>query len=99
MKWVSNAFYDRFPEFRPDAERATQTEANGTNDTNDTGTFYDTDGGTWPDEISPDDYEERAAIMQFDGGLSRDEAGLQAWKATMEARGITVHPSCLGRLK
>lgn len=27
-----------------------------------------------------EDFEERAAIMEFDGGLSRDEAEREAWK-------------------
>ena len=27
-----------------------------------------------------DDYEERAAIMEFDGGLPRDEAEARAWQ-------------------
>lgn len=26
-----------------------------------------------------DEYEERAAIMQYDGGLTREEAERQAW--------------------
>jgi hypothetical protein len=30
-------------------------------------------------EAASEDFEERAAIMEFDGGLSRDEAEREAW--------------------
>jgi hypothetical protein len=30
-------------------------------------------------ELVRDEFEERAAIMEFDGGLSRDEAEREAW--------------------
>ena len=32
-----------------------------------------------PEESAWEDFEERAAIMEFDGGLSRDEAEREAW--------------------
>jgi hypothetical protein len=30
-------------------------------------------------EFAREDFEERAAIMEFDGGLSRDDAEREAW--------------------
>jgi len=33
----------------------------------------------WTDEARRDLYEERAAIMEFDGGLTRKEADAAAW--------------------
>lgn len=38
---------------------------------------------TWPQERI-DEWHERAAIMQYDGGLSRENADLLAWKAIKE---------------
>ncbi len=36
-----------------------------------------------PEESAREAYEERAAIMEFDGGLSRDEAEREAWAHTL----------------
>lgn len=38
-------------------------------------------GSLLPEDLAAlrDEYEERAAIMQFEGGLSREEAGRAAW--------------------
>lgn len=33
------------------------------------------------------DLEERAAIMEFDGGLTRKEAEAEAWRVVMEGEG------------
>src|SRR5437879_4599497 len=35
-------------------------------------------------EAAWEDFEERAAIMEFDGGLSRDEAEREAWALVSE---------------
>ncbi|MBM3775520.1 MAG: hypothetical protein FJW37_10195 [Acidobacteria bacterium] len=37
-------------------------------------------------EAQRDDYEERAGIMEFDGGLSRDEAERAAWALVQKTR-------------
>ena len=37
-------------------------------------------------EAEREDYEERAAIMEYDGGLSREEAERQAWRIVMAKR-------------
>jgi len=33
-----------------------------------------------------EDFEERAGIMEFDGGLSKDEAELETWKIIIRKR-------------
>lgn len=53
------------------------------------------DGGAeryadWTDEARRDLYEERAAIMEFDGGLTRWEAEVAAWR---EVFGSQQHPT------
>ncbi len=40
-------------------------------------------------EFIREEFEERAAIMEFDGGLSRDEAELEAW--TMVTKRERLH--------
>ena len=35
-------------------------------------------------EAEREDYEERAAIMEYDGGLSREAAEREAWRIVME---------------
>jgi hypothetical protein len=39
-------------------------------------------------EAERDDFEERAAIMEYDGGLSREEAERQAMLRILEKRGV-----------
>ena len=36
-----------------------------------------------PETFDREAFEERAAIMEFDGGLSRDEAEREAWAAVL----------------
>lgn len=45
------------------------------------------DGPTTPDDLSMDwriEYEERAAILEYDGGLSREAADIQAFNEIKE---------------
>jgi hypothetical protein len=38
----------------------------------------------WNSNFAWEDFEERAAIMEIDGGLSRDEAEREAWARVSE---------------
>ena len=40
-------------------------------------------------------YEERAAVLEFDGGLERREAELMAWNSTLSQLGGSRLSSCL----
>ena len=37
-------------------------------------------------EAEREDYEERAGIMEYDGGLSREEAEREAWRIVTTAK-------------
>ena len=43
-------------------------------------------------EAEREDYEERAAIMEYDGGLSREAAERAAWQIVMAKR-VTTAPT------
>jgi hypothetical protein len=43
------------------------------------------DVATWPADWR-DNFEERAAIMEFDGGLTRAEAEVSAWRLLRDRR-------------
>ena len=45
----------------------------------------DIDVSIIPEEVK-EDYEERAAIMEYDGGLSREEAEIEAMKLVLKKR-------------
>ena len=40
---------------------------------------------TWPADWR-ENFEERAAIMEYDGGLTRDEAEVSAWRLLRDRR-------------
>jgi hypothetical protein len=44
-----------------------------------------TDVATWPADWR-ENFEERAAIMEHDGGLTRDEAEVSAWRLLRDRR-------------
>ena len=48
-----------------------------------------TDVATWPMELR-EDFEERAAVMEFDGGLPRMDAEVESWRLLR----TRVRPAC-----
>jgi hypothetical protein len=49
------------------------------------------DGTVWLSEHLRDAYDERAAIFEYDAGMSREQASHAAWKDIMTSEGIIVH--------
>jgi hypothetical protein len=55
--------------------------------------FFAADGTAWLSDRLRDLYDGRAAILEFDGGMSREKANHAAWIEVMRSEGIAVHDS------
>jgi hypothetical protein len=60
-------------------------------DRRDTELFIAADGTVWLSECLRDAYDERAAIFEYDAGMSHEQASHAAWKGIMKSEGIIVH--------